>query len=634
MRAYAVLVVVLYHFGVLGFSGGFVGVDIFFVISGFLMTKIIYSGLNKENFSLLQFYYSRAKRIIPTLIILCLTLLSIGWYLLPAMDYRALGIHSVSALVFLSNFKFWKESGYFDTSSHENLLLHTWSLSVEWQFYIVLPLIFILVWFSLGKKWIVPTLALIALISLTLLCVSWYTDIQSTGAFYLLPTRAWEMTAGGLTWLLTRNIIINKNKIITIEYSGIGLIAFSVLYFNSSYTWPGPYALIPVIGTVLVLTANNNNSIFTGNILAQKIGLNSYSTYLWHWPLVVLLNYAGKTNELMFVTLCIILSFSLGELSFRLIESPSQRLLNRKYHKPTIYIFSIILISIIGFSYFIYTTNGANFSWRHGANSAVSKYLDIYNNNNSFVEEIKKEYKEECNFFDSKTNSYKTTIASNCVNTDSTGGVFLWGDSHAQAISYGLRHMLKETIPFSQVATSSCQPRIKLDTSTTGEYKVACDRSNQYAFSHIMLTRPSVVIMVQHAGHELNEYDDTINRLKKLNIKNIIILGPIPQWEPSLPKAIGFRHFNPNEKRIIDSSFDTSLLKTDKLMKSKYGKIENVYYLSLIDALCNRDGCIAKVDDQNTPLVWDYGHLTLQGSVFIAENILSQIDALKVLFKK
>ena len=151
LRAYAVLVVVLYHFGVLGFSGGFVGVDIFFVISGFLMTKIIYSGLNKENFSLLQFYYSRAKRIIPTLIILCLTLLSIGWYLLPAMDYRALGIHSVSALVFLSNFKFWKESGYFDTSSHENLLLHTWSLSVEWQFYIVLPLIFILVWFSLGK---------------------------------------------------------------------------------------------------------------------------------------------------------------------------------------------------------------------------------------------------------------------------------------------------------------------------------------------------------------------------------------------------------------------------------------------------------------------------------------------------
>lgn len=134
LRAWAVMAVVLYHFGVPGFASGFVGVDVFFVISGFLMTSIIISGLEQGRFSLWGFYRARARRIIPALLVLCISLLILGWFWLPSIDYKILGTHAATALVFVSNLKFWREAGYFDVASHEKWLLHTWSLSVEWQF--------------------------------------------------------------------------------------------------------------------------------------------------------------------------------------------------------------------------------------------------------------------------------------------------------------------------------------------------------------------------------------------------------------------------------------------------------------------------------------------------------------------
>lgn len=146
LRAWAVTLVVLYHFGVPGFSGGFVGVDIFFVISGFLMTKIIGRGLEASNFSIWTFYLARAKRIIPALLILCVVLLALGWFVLPPQDYRSLGTHILTSALFVSNIQYWREAGYFDAASHDKWLLHTWSLSVEWQFYLLLPLLLWCIW--------------------------------------------------------------------------------------------------------------------------------------------------------------------------------------------------------------------------------------------------------------------------------------------------------------------------------------------------------------------------------------------------------------------------------------------------------------------------------------------------------
>ncbi|HUD33330.1 MAG TPA: acyltransferase, partial [Variovorax sp.] len=146
LRAWAVVAVVLYHFGIPGLHGGFVGVDVFFAISGFLMTGIVVQALERDRFSVWQFYLARARRIVPALVVLCATLMALGWRLLLPSDYKALGTHAWSSVAFMSNFKYWREAGYFDAGSHDKWLLHTWSLAVEWQFYLVLPLVLLAVW--------------------------------------------------------------------------------------------------------------------------------------------------------------------------------------------------------------------------------------------------------------------------------------------------------------------------------------------------------------------------------------------------------------------------------------------------------------------------------------------------------
>lgn len=186
LRAWAVLVVVLYHFGVPGFSGGFVGVDVFFVISGFLMTKIIVNGLQGvggKRFSLWQFYLARARRIVPALVVLCVVLLIIAWFVMPFTDYKQLGMHVLTAVLFVSNIQFWREAGYFDVESHDKWLLHTWSLSVEWQFYLVLPLVLWATWKHWpGSKGAVVVIVAMMLASFTLSV--WFTATKPEAAFF------------------------------------------------------------------------------------------------------------------------------------------------------------------------------------------------------------------------------------------------------------------------------------------------------------------------------------------------------------------------------------------------------------------------------------------------------------------
>ncbi len=327
LRAWAVFAVVLYHFGVPGFAGGFVGVDVFFVISGFLMTGIIISGLERGNFSLWGFYLARARRIIPALLVLCASLLILGWFWLPNADYTMLAGHVGTAVAFISNFKFWREAGYFDAASHEKWLLHTWSLSVEWQFYILLPLGCLLLWHWFGKRGV--KLALIAAGVLSLVLSVYASSRWPGAAFYLLPTRAWEMLAGGLVWWATRQHSMSRQWARLAEGVGFALIIWAIATFDPAMRWPGYLALVPVVGAMLVLAANRQRSWLTANPFARQLGASSYSIYLWHWPLVVLLTYAGEQANSQWMALGVLGSVLFGELSLRCVENPARKGLSR-----------------------------------------------------------------------------------------------------------------------------------------------------------------------------------------------------------------------------------------------------------------------------------------------------------------
>lgn len=324
--------VVLFHFGVPGFGGGFVGVDVFFVISGFLMTGIVVRGLERGGspwFFMASFYMARARRILPALIVLCAVLLALGWWVLMPVDYQALGTHVAFSLAFLSNIKFWREAGYFDAASHEKWLLHTWSLAVEWQFYLLLPLVLLAIWkWRPGRRAVVVamTVGLLASLALSIGATPW----RPAAAFFLLPTRAWEMLAGGLVYLLAHRWHGTERQRLALEVAGMALVIGSIVGFDSASAWPGWRALVPVLGTVGLLLAARRESRWTGHPVAQWLGTRSYSIYLWHWPIVVALTYLEWQANPGAIAAGLALALVLGHLSYHGVENPARRQLDQR----------------------------------------------------------------------------------------------------------------------------------------------------------------------------------------------------------------------------------------------------------------------------------------------------------------
>jgi peptidoglycan/LPS O-acetylase OafA/YrhL len=288
LRAIAVLGVVLFHFDATLLPGGFAGVDVFFFISGFLMTGIIFSKFSDESltgikFSLLSFYKARAFRIVPALSVLCLALLLFGWFFLIPIDYKELGKHAAGSITFISNLIYWQEAGYFDTVSHEKWLLHTWSLSVEWQFYIIYPAILLL----LRRFFLINTVKVLVFVGAVLgfaLCV-FVTYKWADAAYYLLPTRAWQMLIGGVAFLYPLSFVRKFSS--SFQWLGLLLIMGCYVFISGDAPWPGYLAMLPVLGAFFVIQAKHDNTFILGNFLTQKIGLWSYSIYLWHWVFVV-----------------------------------------------------------------------------------------------------------------------------------------------------------------------------------------------------------------------------------------------------------------------------------------------------------------------------------------------------------
>lgn len=291
LRAWAVMATLLFHFSLIGLPGGFVGVDLFFVISGYLMTAIIVSGFEKGHFSIQQFYMARVRRILPTLLVVVATLLALGWFWLPTPDYQALGAQSLHSMGFLSNIYYLRSAGYFDSAASEKWLLHTWSLAVEAQFYLIYPLLLALIW-RYWQSLKAIKIGVIVLLLVSLLLNLTLSTLKPSAAFYLLPTRGWELAAGGWVYLLTKQ---NGTGLATQSFAnlryGLGwlFILSSGFFLSEQLIWPSYWAILPVLGTCWVILAQKENGQLTNNTLAQWLGTRSYSLYLWHWPLVVAL---------------------------------------------------------------------------------------------------------------------------------------------------------------------------------------------------------------------------------------------------------------------------------------------------------------------------------------------------------
>ena len=417
LRAWAVAAVFFFHFGIPGFRGGFVGVDVFFVISGFLMTGLVVSGLERGVFSVWSFYLGRARRIVPALLALCALLLALGWWVLLSPVYKMLSSHAVYALTFLSNIEFWQEAGYFDVASHEKWLLHTWSLSVEWQFYLVLPLVLWLAWRvkpgRAGQLWVVAIG-----FALSLAASVWTTQSAPGAAFYLLHTRAWEMLGGGLVYLLGHKWVLSQRQRQAMELGGLLLIGISVLVFDKTTAWPGWRAMIPVMAAALVLAANRA-SFWTAGRLPQWIGDRSYSLYLWHWPIFVALLYVQISANPLAIAAGLALTLVLGHLSYVWVEQPSRKLLQARQHPAAAGVLLLAAAVVVVPALAIWKMQGIT---------------------GRFAQDIELAAAETNNFNPRRAECHpsKGTTSPSCVYGGATRDAVVMGDSHAAALITGV----------------------------------------------------------------------------------------------------------------------------------------------------------------------------------------------------
>lgn len=339
LRALAILPVVLFHIDVSGFGGGYVGVDVFFVISGYLITSLIQRELDQGQFSFLRFWERRARRILPALTVVVLFSFAAGCFILIPSDLENWGRSAFTQSLFASNILFWLQSGYFDADAESKPLLHTWSLAVEEQFYFFFPFaLFVLSLFSRSLR--VWTIASALLFSFALSV--WGVANHPNATFYLLPTRGWELLLGALIALAPRSsseALAAHSRNEALSWVGLVAIAAAVLTYDTETPFPGWAALLPCIGTAAIIWANGTRLTFLGRMLSTaplvQIGLISYSLYLWHWPLIVFIDYASFDElTLLDKSAIIALSIVLAWLSWKFVENPIRRrvLLRKRTH--------------------------------------------------------------------------------------------------------------------------------------------------------------------------------------------------------------------------------------------------------------------------------------------------------------
>ena len=439
LRALAVLPVILYHSDIGGFSGGYVGVDIFFVISGYLITTILKEDLEAGRFSIWHFYERRARRILPALFLVMLVCMPFAWlWMLPSQlkDFS----QSVAAVsLFVSNILFLQETNYFDGAADLKPLLHTWSLAVEEQYYIVFPVLLLLIW-RLNSRSVRSYLALFALLSLAL--CEYASRNYPAANFYLVPTRAWELLAGSLCAFSTLKVASPARSFL--GFAGLAMIVVSIFLFDESTRFPSLYALVPVVGTVfLILFGTRGTPV--ARILSMQIlvgiGLISYSAYLWHQPLFAFARLRSLTEPglpvMLFLTL---LTLLLAYISWRFVELPFRRRGNPLIPSRNVLLVSAAVGSIVFSTLGVFGHLTAGFPERQAGGIALGILEHRTRANVGLHADCKDLLRQK----------------SKCQTTNDPS-LLLWGDSFAMHLAEALTAS-DDTGSFVQYTKSSCAP--------------------------------------------------------------------------------------------------------------------------------------------------------------------------------
>jgi peptidoglycan/LPS O-acetylase OafA/YrhL len=614
LRALAVVAVVAFH----GFpeyvAGGFVGVDVFFVISGFLISGIILDEARLDVFSLRSFYSRRIRRLFPALLLVLFVSLVASWWLLLPADMVRLGKQLAASAAFVSNFYLWFQSGYFSPDARTFPLLHLWSLGVEEQFYIAWPLI--IIGLRRTPDRIIFAIVLIAVLSFGF-NVAFIDDPEAD--FYSPLTRAWELMLGAsLAWLRRRDGMVwpsgRPADLATI--AGLTLIVASVLFFDQQSPYPGWLALIPTIGAALILWGGANSSVASFTLSARVlvfVGLISYPLYLWHWPLLVFsaaFKFAPLTQ--LEVGLVIAASFILAWLTYEVVEKKF-RAGRMGRAKLTTLATGMILVAVAGFAVIgaqgfetrfpkdlleIAEVRGYPASWRVG----------------------------EC-LIDPKK---ETKFGKSCME-EARPLLFVWGDSTATALMPGLRQLQNErSFGLAQFTANSCGPWLSVDVPGNPN----CRGINDGVLDIVSRSRPDVVVL--HARGSTRPEDiaglkKTISTLRALSIPRIVVLGPVPVWKRGLPNEV-LRYFVIHHA-LIPERFSQRVYRSwdDAQMRAAFMEF-GAEYISAWDAMCDEDGCLTRLGDRPEDiLASDQHHLTERGSKFLIETIKDKAGLSEVL---
>jgi peptidoglycan/LPS O-acetylase OafA/YrhL len=590
LRAVSILLVVGYHAQFRLVPGGFIGVDVFFVISGFLITRIILGELGGGTFSFPHFYSRRIRRIFPALIVVLAASYLIGWFVLLPDGFALLGRNTAASVAFVSNLFQLGQAGYFAPNAAENPLLHIWSLGIEEQFYIFWPPLLLLMFGSKRRGFWMAAVAL-ASFGVSLMIFFGYKE----WSFYSPISRAWELLAGGIVadryiehpQAPARSFLHRANLLASI---GLAAIAAGAIALNTGSLFPGVYALLPVLGAVLIIVSPGSavNRILLSNRPMILIGSISYPLYLWHWPLLVYLSIMRNGNpNLLEVWAALIVATLLSWLTFRFVEIP----LRRKPDTVPGLSFALLTVGVVG----IATAAGSGFGFRFPAE--IRDIASLPPQDNCFLE------------------APGARLDADCIEHGDKPLLFLWGDSTAAALYPGLRKA-QETIPFrlARFTAPGCAPILA--------GRVNCDAVNNLVFGFLKSSHPEIVLL--HAlwdrTDDLNKLQETIRQLKTINVARIVILGAPPLWKRTLPLSLvnyyRFRH-------VIADRIASGVSGADGDAKMEaFSRAAGVEYISAWRALCDREGCLTRVGTAASDVVTtDIVHLSDAGSKFLVNAI-------------